>query len=290
MQKVFVIVVYSLIAVVSHAQPYLDIASIGYTNSPDASVLPRTNTHNNFRYYNAGLNLPFIIGKDSSAVIVSPYAERWNVKIDNVFDLPAYMQSLSLQITFSKNLSKKWNIAIAVIPRWNGDRQAVFTNDFQLGGVILASYNKRPGLTLKFGLYYNGEISGSYFMPLAGIDWRINGRNNLFGILPGNLVFEHKVSNHFYYGADFNAITNTYDAGFIHATNIPKYLRISDNQLSMYGCFRVAGNVFLQAAIGNSVLRSIKLGVKDASRKYYYTNKMNDNLFFKLTLNYRIRF
>ena len=290
MRKVFFIVVYSFIIGVSHAQPYLDIASIGYTNSPDAAVWPRTNTHNNFRYYNAGVNLPFILGKDSSAIIVSPYAERWKMKIDNVFDLPTYMQSLSLQVTFSKPLSKKWNIVLSVIPRWNGDREAVFTNAFQLGGLILASNNRRPGLTLKFGLYYNGEISGAYFVPLAGIDWRINGRNNLFGILPGNLVFEHKVSNNFYYGAEFNAITNTYDAGFIASGSIPKYLRISDNQLTIYGCSRIAKHVFLQAAIGNSVLRSIKLGVKDASRKYYYTNRMNDNLLFKLTINYRIRF
>ena len=290
MQKVFVIVVYSFIISVSQAQPYLDIASIGYTNSPDAAVWPRTDTRNNFRYYNAGFNLPFIFGKDSSAIIVSPFAERWKMKIDSVFDLPTYMQSLALQVTFNKALSKKWNIALAVIPRWNGDRQAVFTNDFQLGGVILASYKRSQRLTLKFGLYYNGEISGAYFMPLAGIDWRINGRNNLFGILPGSLVFEHKAGNGFYYGLDFNAITNTYDAGFIAAGSVPKYLRISDNQLTMYGCFRIAGNVFLQAAIGNSVLRSIKLGVKDGSGKYYYTNRMNDNLLLKLTLDYRIRF
>ncbi len=290
MKKVLAIAVCSFIIVVSHSQPYLDIASIGYTNSPDAAAWPRTGICNSFRYYNAGFNLPFIFGKDSSAIIVSPFAERWNMKIDNVLDLPAYMQSLVLQVAFSESLSKQWSIALAVIPRWNGNESNIFKNDFQLGGVILASYKRTQGLTWKFGLYYNGEISGAYFMPLAGIDWRINNRNILFGILPGNLVFEHKAGNRFYYGAEFNAITNTYDAGFIAAGSVPKYLRISDNQLSIYGCFRVAGNVFLQAAIGNSILRSLKLGVKDASGKYYYANSMNDNLFFKITLNYRIRF
>ena len=289
MKKVFAITVCSFIIIVLHSQPYLDIASIGYTNSPDAGAWPRSATRNSFRYYNTGFNLPFIFGKDSNAIIISPFAERWNMKIDSVLDLPAYMQSLALQVAFSKSLSKQWSVYLSVIPRWNGNKSAIFTNDFQLGGAVLVSYKRRGGLIWKFGMYYNREISGDYFIPLLGIDWKINGRNNLFGILPGNLVFEHKAGNGVYYGAEFNAITNTYDAGFIAAGSVPKYLRISDNQLSMYGCFRIKRNVFLHAAIGHSVLRSLKLGVKDASGKYYYANRMNDNLFFKVTLNYRIR-
>ena len=51
MQKVFVIVVYSFIIAVSHAQPYFDIASIGSANSQHAAVWPRTDTRNNLWYY-----------------------------------------------------------------------------------------------------------------------------------------------------------------------------------------------------------------------------------------------
>ena len=83
-------------------------------------------------------------------------------------------------------------------------------------GAILDSYKKKQQLTWKLSLYYNMELSGEYFVPLIGIDWRIDKNNNLFGVLPGNLVFEHKVNHWFYCGADFNAITNTYDAGFIN--------------------------------------------------------------------------
>ena len=155
MQKVFVIAVSCFIITVSQAQPYLDIASIGYTNSPDAAAWPRTATRNSFKYYYTGFNLPILLGKDSSAIILSPFAERWNMKIDSVPDLPAYMQSLALQVTFSKALAKQWSIYLSVIPRWNGNRSAIFTNDFQLGGAFLVSYKRREGLIWKFGMYYN---------------------------------------------------------------------------------------------------------------------------------------
>ena len=64
-------------------------------------------------------------------------------------------------------------------------------------------------------------------MPLAGIDWKINARNNLFGILPGNLTYEHKINEHFYYGANFRAITNSY-------AKSNGYWLIDENQLGLH--------------------------------------------------------
>ena len=79
-----------------------------------------------------------------------------------------------------------------------------------MGGVLLAGYTKNTNLKYKFGVYVNNEFFGVFVMPLAGIDWRINDRNNLFGILPGRLTFELKLNNNFYAGANFRAITNSY--------------------------------------------------------------------------------
>lgn len=80
-------------------------------------------------------------------------------------------------------------------------------------------------------------------MPLAGIDWRINARNNVFGILPGNLAWEHKVTGRFYFGATFKAITNSYLSGVLN--NNSYFMRIDDNQLAIYADVYVAKHIVL---------------------------------------------
>jgi Domain of unknown function (DUF6268) len=290
MIRMFSTAVCFLIMAALHAQPYLDIASFSYLNSPGTGLWRRNNTANNFQYYNTGLNLPLILKKDSSIILFSPYAERWDIRINNIDDLPSHLWSLVLPVSIVKPLSKKWTVTLSAIPRWNGDKTAIFKNSFQMGGAILASYKKQDQLTWKFGIYYNAELSGAFFMPLLGIDWRINNRNNLFGVLPGNLVFEHMITNRIYWGASFKAITNTYTAGFVYAGTNAKYLRIDDNQLSLFADFYLLKNIVLNLEAGHAVLRKLRLGVKNDNVKYYYKENMNDDLLLKASLNYRIRF
>lgn len=276
------------IAAAIHAQPYLDIASFRYSNSPDAGAWRRNNTGNHFQYYNASLNLPLVF-KDSSVIILSPYAERWDIAIDNITDLPSTLRSLILPVSFVKPVSKRWGLALTAIPRWNGDNASIFKNNFQMGGAFIASCKKHPQLTWKFGLYYNSEICGPFFLPLLGIDWRIDKKNILFGVLPGSLVFEHKINNRFYWGGVFKAITNTYSAGFVYPGTTAKYIRIDDNQLSCFADFYILKRVVFTFETGHSVFRVLRLGIKDATAKYYYKEKMNDDLLLKVSLNYRMR-
>jgi Domain of unknown function (DUF6268) len=290
MVKIFSFAVYFFIMAQIHAQPYIDIASFSYLNSPDAGAWRKNNTGNRFQYYNTSLNLPLIFKKDSSMLVFSPYAERWDIKINKLDDLPSHLSSLILPVSFIKPLSQKWALTLSAIPRWNGDKVAVFKNSFQMGGAILASYKKQQRLTWKFGLYYNSELSGAFFMPLLGIDWRINSSNNLFGVLPGNLVFEHKTNTRFYWGASFKAITNTYSAGFVYSSTNARYLRIDENQLSLFADFYLLKNIVLNFEAGHSVLRKLRLGVKNDNVRYYYRENMNDDLLLKASLNYRIRF
>ena len=107
-----------------------------------------------------------------------------------------------------------------------------YTNwSFLLTGIVRlneSSINKRnENLTWRLGLYVNNDLFGLFVMPLAGIDWKINARNNLFGILPGNLTYEHKINEHFYYGANFRAITNSY-------AKSNGYWLIDENQLGLH--------------------------------------------------------
>lgn len=288
--KLIIILFILFIGQTSNCQPYLDLVNIRYQNSPDAGVWRRENTANHFQYFNTSFNFPLIFKKDSSMIVFSPFYDCWNIKIQSLPDLPKTIQSLAMPVSLIKPLSRQWALTTTIIPRWNGYRKKMFDNSFQIGGAILASYKKQRNLTYKFGIYYNSEFSGTFIMPLLGIDWQINEKNNLFGVLPGHLVFEHKVNKRFYWGGSFRAITNTYQAGYVNLSAIPKYVRIEDNQLAIFADFYFHKNIAVNLEAGHSVFRKFRFGIENADPKYYFSEKMNDNILLKASLAYRLRF
>jgi len=72
-------------------------------------------------------------------------------------------------------------------------------------------------------------VSGIFIIPLLGLDWKMGEKNRVFGVLPGNMVWEHKAGRSFYVGAVFRAITNSYRAGQFNGKSY--FIRIDDSGL-----------------------------------------------------------
>ncbi|MES1216203.1 MAG: DUF6268 family outer membrane beta-barrel protein [Bacteroidota bacterium] len=272
---------------VANAQPFIDLANLRYTKSPDAGIIRRNNRPNQYDYFNITFGLPVIFKKDSSAIVFSPLAEQWNLTLDNESYLPQHLQSLALQTAYIKPLSQKWSMTFGIIPRWNGYGGKWFADNFQLGGFLLATFKKNQDLKYKFGVYYNSEFSGPFIIPLLGIDWKVNDKNRVFGVLPGNLVWEHKAGKNMYYGAVFRAITNSYQAGELNGRGY--FVRIDDNQLALYSDIYLTKHIVFNMEAGHSIFRQVRMGYNNGSEKYFFKEKVNDDFIFKAALAYRIR-
>ena len=130
-------------------------------------------------------------------------------------------------------------------------------------------------------------------MPLVGLDWKINAKNNLFGVLPGYMIFEHRVTSNFCYGLAFRAFTNSYreetiDPCFSGDCSGKNYLRIDDNPLGIYADTYLSKKIVLSAEGGYTILRRYRYGFK-GENIHYKTHYKNDNFYFKASLAYRIR-
>ena len=262
----------------SMAQPFLDIANIKYTNSPNAGLLNQNKNDVKILYYGIGTNIPLQFKNKKDAVIFSPFFETWSSKINNNKRQNYY--SVALPVSLSKSIpNTKWSFLLTGIVRMN-DSSINKKTTMQVGGAFIISNKRNENLTWKLGLYVNNELFGLFIMPLAGIDWRINARNNLFGILPGNLTYEHKINEHFYYGANFRAITNSY-------AKSNSYWRIDENQLGLYLDTYFNKNLVLNIEAGHSLFRKIRTGEKHISK---VDAKVNDNLYIKVAFAYRVRF
>jgi hypothetical protein len=260
------------------AQPFIDIANIKYTNSPNTGLVNQNKNDVKILYYGIGTNIPLQFKNKKDAVIFSPFFETWSSKINNNKQQNYY--SVALPVSLSKTIPyTKWSILLTGIVRMN-DSSINKKTTMQVGGAFIVSKKSNENLTWKLGLYVNNELFGLFVMPLAGIDWRINARNNLFGILPGNLTYEHKINDRFYYGANFRAITNSYAK-----TN--SYWRIDENQLGLYLDTYFNKKLVLNIEAGHSLFRKIRTGEKHISK---IDANVKDNFYFKLSFASRVRF
>lgn len=172
----------------SFAQPFTDIVSLNYQyHLPTEYQSPQTAENRNLSLVSADVLLPLSLGRGSYFLIGGQYA-----RFDFGFDLGARL-SQGFNVTEGRVgalyqwQSQKDKTLFLIIPKWAGEEQAFESKYFQLGGVALHTHQLSKNFACKFGLYYNREFFGNFFMPLVGLDWQINDNLLLYGTLPGNL-------------------------------------------------------------------------------------------------------
>jgi hypothetical protein len=262
------------------AQPYLDLGQAAIHASPGGD--PKTFTH-----FRAQANLPLIM-KDSSIIVINPvWEERW-IRINDQ-SAPMHLRSFITWLTYTRSISDKWSAMLAFIPRWNGETSIQFSEGFQAGGAALLTYKKNPSLQFKFGVYYNSEFWGNFFMPLLGLDWTINKKQRLFGILPGYFTYEYRINKRFSWGGNFRTFTNSYKLGPDLSSTVANFVRIDDNQLGAYADVYLMPKIVLSAEAGYSIMRKVRTGYGKTSNEEYSILSNNSAPYIRLTLQYRIR-
>jgi len=205
--------------------------------------------------------------------------------------LKTNLYSASLAVGYEKHWKNdKWKTMVMVLPKINGEQIAFSADRFQMGGIALFTYKKKENLSYHFGLYYNKEFFGDYFIPLLGIDWRINNHINLYGDMPANLNLEYKISNSFYTGAGYSSLLSTYRLNNgMYVLNGDRLL--GDNQLKAYINCYIAKHIVWYLEGGHTFahmyqLYNLKNEVETANPVY---QKNMDGLFLNTGFAFRFR-
>lgn len=121
--------------------------------------------------------------KNGNTVFVRAHYEKLSMQRDS---LSADYSSITLPIGMQVQLKNpKVKFTGLIIPKIAGaDLGATFSNVFQIGAYSLFTVTESEKFRYKFGLYYNREFFGNFFVPLVGIDWKVTDRFSLFGTLP----------------------------------------------------------------------------------------------------------
>lgn len=277
MRSIFIVLLFWTASL--HAQPYLDLGQVSYHNSPGGDP-------HSFQHLRAQVNLPKVF-RDSSVLVINPiWEERWYQV--NEADPQTHLRSFITWFTLTKRWSKKWETLFAVIPRWAGEPSIQFSDGFQLGFATAMVYRPRPGLAYKLGVYYNKEFFGNFIVPVWGIDWKINKKQRLFGMLPGYFTYEHRISPKFSWGGNFRTFTNSYRVAPAIPGGQNGFVRFDDNQIGAYLDYYLTKHVVLNLEGGYSALRKIRSG-QNSKEDMQYLSK-HDGAYVRLVLQYRLRF
>ena len=170
---------------------------------------------------------------------------------------------------------------------WLNDQRR---GDIQYGGALLIGRVFNPSFTLRAGSYMNYDAFGWFFMPLLGVDWRINAKTNLYGVLPGSLTFERKSTRWLHWGASFRAYTTSF------GVRDGNYRRINENPAGLYADFYITKKIVLRTEAGWCFLRNIQGGPGDelyaneaTQRKGYADHAIADAPYARVLIAYRLR-
>ena len=150
-----------------------------------------------------------------------------------------------------------WNYVVMGIAKINADLVSVRGTDWQAGGAVLFTWKKREALKWKFGLYYNREFFGNYFMALLGIEWKVNKRLNIFGTLPAAMNIEYRLHPKWTAGLAYRSVNSSYrtkdNPGDMYVLEGHKIW--ADNQISAVINYYPFKNLTAYIGVGQTVFR-----------------------------------
>ncbi len=174
------------------SQPFVDLFNSKFQSFPAFSFSGESKKNISATQWQTNILVPFVRDNDDVFLVgLNHCLHTFNVTGDTVFS--ASLISHGMHIGYNKQWkNKKWKTLFLFIARANTRISQLTSEDFQYGGVLLFNYKHKENLRYRLGLYYNREYFGNFFVPLLGIEWKINKTLNFFGDLPNSLNLEKK--------------------------------------------------------------------------------------------------
>lgn len=273
------------------AQPFADILNF---NCQTFSSEYKNNTSRSNKTDNYFLNffLPKEL-KNGNTLLIRLNSELISSTLtpDSSYSSKLYSVSLPLGMQFVwKN--KKWKTVLIGIPKVASDfKDATDMHDYQFGGIFLQNYQYSETFKVKFGLYYNQEAFGSFFMPIIGIDCKVSDRLYIYGNMPNMYRIEYAIKkNRLYSGLGFRSLTRSFRLSKAYNYD---YVRYNEIQLKLFVDYFVAKKVVLFAEAGYSLGKNpwqFTYNTKQETLRNPIYAPIGSYPIFNAGLAYRIRF
>ena len=278
------------------AQQKFTVGSLGYMISPSNSYT-NPELKSNIGYFTGVLTVPIELN-EKTAILTGLRGNMWTVKYDPEQLWPENYYSLGLTLGLNHKFSDKNSLLLVLLPKLNSDFKDLNSNALQLGFISTYSHRVNDDFLWKAGLYYNSEFFGPFFVPIFGLDWRLNEKVSIIGDLPiyakVNYGFNENISAGLGYIAlvsSFRLSGDDFQDAYTSRFAIEPYL---------YTDIKVAKNIYLNGKVGYTMGRSYPVYGKDdkldwqlmfmkfGDDREQLNSEIDDGLFIEFTLSYKV--
>jgi len=272
-----------------HAQPFADIVTFSYQtfSGPYNDFDSQKNRTDNYV-------LNFFVPKEFKNGNI--FLFRLNSEYIQTNQISSYkyaVAGISLPVGFQLTTkNKKWKTVLIAIPKLASDfRDKIDKRDMQMGGIVLQNYVYNEKLKFKAGLYYNREAFGNFFVPLAGIDWRVNDKINFYGIMPTNYKIEFNLlKNKLYTGVNFKSYTRSFR---LSRSQNNDYVRYNEIQVKAFLDYFIYKKILMFGEIGYALGKSpiqYAYNTDQLAQANPVFAQVKNGMVFNIGLAYRLRF
>jgi hypothetical protein len=230
----------------------------GNVSSTSRLTFTNSNTENRIQEQSHDLSLPFKLNEKSTFLTGVLY-EKFNTKLFQDGKAVNF-SSVTLKLGMNLQLHPRLSMTTVLLPKLAKDISAVDVQDFQLGAITIFKFKKTTNLHFKYGLYFNTELFGPFFVPLAGLYFLSPNKKleaNL--LLPLQADVNYRLHKALVLGANFNGQIRTYHFSNLLPGHTDTYLARATNEIYAYVRYDVNANLSIYARGGISVGRSYRV-------------------------------
>jgi hypothetical protein len=244
------------------SQPFVDLFNSRFQSFPGISYSGESKKNLSATQWQTSLLAP-VVRKNKDVFLVGLNYSLLNFTVKGDTTYSTTLRSHGVHVGYNKQWkNEKWKTLFLFIARANTRLSDLTSTDMQYGGVLLFNYKHKENVRYRLGLYYNREYFGNFFIPLVGIEWKINKSLNFFGDLPNSLNLEKKFHEKFYAGIIFLSMTSSYRTE--STSNVDDFIRegekgVGHNQLKLFLNYYVTKHLVVYAEAGKTYGRSFQL-------------------------------
>lgn len=267
----YLILILSLYAISSYAQNYVDVLHSEYTTTPQ-NTFENSDSSTQLEKININLTTPIKL-KNGNAIITGVVYDRVNTSFDPG-EQTTPVSSFILKMGMNIKHSDKWSTTLLLLPKLASTfTESITSEDFQLGGLVLAKKKKTENLSYKFGAYMNGDQFGPFIVPLFGGYYK-NNKLEIDAIIPSYAKINYSVLPKMTVGLNWRATVKSYNlqGGGITTIDFPLYVHHLSNEVAAHIGYEPIKGIIVRGMAGVSLGRSFRV----------YEN--NDKIDFGLSL------
>jgi hypothetical protein len=251
------VVLLTLITATLSAQSFIDILTLGgVVGMPSAYQQP---LNGKATESNLLVNLKLPIKFNEKTIWYNDFAySGFNVTNDIDVRPTEYltamrMHGIILQTGIVQKINDRNGFQLLAVPRYMSDFKGGDSKSWQLGAIALFEHRNHDRLLTRYGVLYNQELFGPLLVPLFYLDWQLNDRWSITGLVPINLKVSYKVNESLTAGFSHFGFITTYRLGQEEFKT--DYIERNSIDEALFARWNTHGNFFIETRIGYSLSR-----------------------------------